>query len=454
MSASAEEFRTLVRLALPLMAAQLLQMAQGVMDTIMAGHLSAPDLAGIALGLNVLWPSQFLLSGLVLAATPLIAQLRGAGRVREVGEVVRQGFWIVAFAALVLMMFWRNTHFVYVALHIDAPTMAIAEGYLYATSWGALPLLGYFLARYLCEGMGETRPAMYMAGAALVLKLPLNYAFMYGHWGAPALGGVGCGWASAILWWAEFIGMLLVARLPFARVTGVFAKFSWPQWSILKRFVVIGLPIGATAFAEVFAFSLMGLLLGRFGPETIAAHQIVGNLNGLTFMVPLALGMATTIRVGFNVGANNLNQARLSALVALRAATLFAVVVGVLLLLLRFFLVSVFTTDPAVRALAATVVLFVAAYQLVDDTQVVAIGALRGYKDTQVPMWIALFGYWIIAVPMSSALGFGWFNLAPMGIYGFWTGMTAGLAFVAFAAIFRLWRTAGDSARVARLASR
>jgi len=334
-SAAAEEFRTLVRLALPLMAAQLLQMAMGVMDTIMAGHLSAVDLAGIALGLNVMWPSQFLVSGLVLAATPMIAQLRGAGRAREVGEIVRQGFWIVLIAAAALMLFWRNVEFVYAALQIDAPTQAIATGYMYATSWGGFPLLGYFLLRCLCEGMGETRPAMFMALGALALKLPLNYAFMYGHWGAPRLGGIGCRWSTTILWWAEFVGMLLVVRMPFVRITGLFKKFSWPDRSILKRFVVIGLPIGATAFAEVFAFSLMGLLLGRFGPETLAAHQIVGNLNGMTFMVLLALGMATTIRVGFNVGANDFDRARLSALVALRAATLFAVVVGVVLLLGR-----------------------------------------------------------------------------------------------------------------------
>jgi MATE family multidrug resistance protein len=453
MSASAEEFRTLVRLALPLMAAQLLQMAQGVMDTIMAGHLSAPDLAGIALGLNVMWPSQFLVSGLVMAATPIIAQLRGAGRVPEVGEVVRQAFWIVLFASLTLMVFWSNAGFVYRALHIDEPTRLIAQGYLFATSFGALPLLGYFLVRYLCEGMGETRPAMYMALAALVLKLPLNYAFMYGHWGVPQLGGVGCGWASAILWWAEFFGMLLVTRLPFARVTGLFAKFSWPDWAILRRLVVIGAPIGATAFAEVFAFSLMGLMLGRFGPETLAAHQIVGNLNGLTFMVPLALGMATTIRVGYNVGANDFARARLSALVALRTAALFAVIVGSALLAARFFIVSLFSTDPKVNALAAVVVIFVAAYQLADDTQVVAIGALRGYKDTKVPMWIALFGYWIVAVPVAIWLGFGLFVVEPLGIYGFWTGMTSGLVFVAVAATYRLWRTAADVGRIARFAS-
>ena len=329
MSASAEEFRTLVRLALPLMAAQLLQMAQGVMDTIMAGHLSAPDLAGIALGLNVMWPSQFLVSGLVMAATPIIAQLRGAGRVREVGEVVRQAFWIVLFASLTLMVFWSNVRLrVSRAAHRRTDAQRSRRATCSRRASARCRCSAISSLRYLCEGMGETRPAMYMALAALVLKLPLNYAFMYGHWGVPQLGGVGCGWASAILWWAEFFGMLLVTRLPFARATGLFAKFSWPHWSILRRFVVIGAPIGATAFAEVFAFSLMGLMLGRFGPETLAAHQIVGNLNGLTFMVPLALGMATTIRVGYNVGANDFARARLSALVALRTAALFAVIVG------------------------------------------------------------------------------------------------------------------------------
>jgi MATE family, multidrug efflux pump len=452
-SASADELRTLVRLALPLMAAQLLQMAMGVTDTVMAGRLSARDLGGIALGLNVMWPSQFLLSGVVLAATPMIAQLRGAGRVREVGEVVRQGLWIAASVAALLILIWRNAHPAYVVLRIEPATMAISEGYLRATSWGVPAVLGYLLLRYFCEGMGETRPAMFMALGALVLKLPLNYAFIYGRWGAPALGGIGCGVSNAILWWLEFIGMLLVLRLPFARAAALFERFSWPRWQTIRRFIAIGTPIGATAFAEVFAFSSMGLLLGRFGPETLAAHQIVGNLNGIAFMIPLALGMAATIRVGFNVGANDLDRARLSAFVALRAATVFAIVIGALLLASRFYLVELFTTEPAVRALAATVVIFVAAYQLADDTQVVAIGALRGYKDTRAPMWIALFGYWALAVPIGAALGFGWVVAEPWQIYGFWTGMTVGLAFVAVALIYRLWRTANDAGRVTALAA-
>src|SRR5262249_25244901 len=197
----------------------------------------------------------------------------------------------------------------------------------------------------------------------------------------------------------------------------------------------------------------MGLLLGRFGPQTLAAYQIVGNLNGLTFMVPMALGMATTIRVGFNVGANDYARARLACVVALKVTMGFAVVVGITLFLLRVFIVSLFSNDEAVNALAASVVIFVAAYQIADDTQVVAIGALRGYKDTRMPLWIALFGYWVVAVPISVALGFGLAGFAPYGLHGFWGGMTAGLAFVAVAATYRLWRTAADPARIARLAA-
>jgi MATE family multidrug resistance protein len=294
---------------------------------------------------------------------------------------------------------------------------------------------------------------MFMALGAVAIKLPLNYALMYGHWGAPRLGGIGCGWSTMILWWAEFIGMLLVVRLPFARATGLFERFTWPNWKILLRYVGIGLPIGATTFAEVFAFSSMGLLLGHLGPETLAAHQIVGNMNGMAFMIPMALGSATTIRIGFNVGANDFDRARLAASVALRTAAVFAVIVGFMLLFGRFFVVSLFSTDPAVNALAATVIIFVAAYQLVDDTQVVAISALRGYKDTKAPMWIALSGYWILAVPIACWLCFGLFLVQPMGIYGVWTGMTVGLSFVAFAAIYRLWRTATDVTRIKRLAS-
>ena len=453
MSLRTEELRTLLRLGAPVVAAQLLQMAMGVMDTIMAGRVSAQDLAGIALGVSVMWPSQMLLAGLINAATPMIAQMNGAGRVAEVGNVVRQGLWIALAAGLVLAVSWQNIDPLYGWLSVDAPTRRIAVDYLYYTSFGVPALLWYLLLRYFSEGMGYTRPAMIIAGFALLLKAGLNYVLIYGNFGMPALGGAGTGLASAVLWWFEFFAMLLVVSRARFRATGLFSQFSWPHWPTLRRFILIGLPIGATTFAEGFAFSLMTLLLGRFGPDVVASHQIAANLNGVTFMLPLGIGMAATIRVGFNVGARDLLRARASAEAAMLFAAGFAVVAGVLLTLLRYQIASAYSTDVSVISIAATVMLFVAAYQLVDDTQVVAIGALRGYKDTRVPMLIALFGYWVVGTPISCWLGFGWFLPEPWGIYGFWTGMTIGLSTVSILLAWRLWRVSRDPVRIAQLAA-
>lgn len=453
MSLRSEEFRTLLGLGAPVMAAQLLQMAMGVMDTVMAGRVSAQDLAGIALGQSVLWPSQMLLSGLIGAATPIISQMNGAGRVEDMGAVVRQGLWIALAASLCLALLWQNIDPVYGWLSVDDATRRIAVDYLSYTSFGIPALLAYFLLRYLCEGLGHTRPAMVIAGIALVCKAGLNYVLIYGHFGMPAYGGAGTGIASAILWWIELAAITLVVSRPRFRRTGVFSRFDWPHAPTLMRFVRIGLPIGATTFAEGFAYSLMTLLLGRFGADVVASHQIAANINGVTFMMPLGIGMAATIRVGFNVGARDYVRARAAAEAAMLFAAIFALVAGALLLLLRVHIASLYSTDASVIAIAASVMIFVAAYQLADDSQVVAICALRGYKDTRMPMLIALFGYWVVGTPISCWLGFGWFMDDPWGIYGFWTGMTAGLSTVALLLGWRLLRVSGDPRRIEALAA-
>lgn len=453
MSLRRDEFRTLLGLGAPVMAAQMLQMAMGVIDTIMAGRVSAHDLAGLALAQSVLWPSQMLLAGLINAATPIVSQLNGAGRIPEIGPVVRQGLWIALASSLALALFWQNVDFVYVLLGVDEKTRQIAVDYLYYTSFGIPALLCYFMLRYLAEGLGHTLPAMVIAGVALVSKIGLNYVFIYGQFGLPAYGGAGAGISSALLWWLELAAILFVVTRPRFRATGWTDRFDWPDPVALMRFVRIGLPIGATTFAEGFAFSLMTLLLGQFGANAVASHQIAANLNGVTFMLPLGIGMAATIRVGFNVGAQDYLRARAAAEAAILLAICYAIVAGVLLALFRQQIAALYIEDAAVVAIAATVMLFVAAYQLADDTQVVAIGALRGYKDTRAPMLIALFGYWVIGTPISCWLGFGWGLDAPWGVYGFWTGMTIGLSTVALLLARRLWLISRDVARIHALAA-
>lgn len=432
------EFGSLTRLALPIIATQLSQMGMGVADTIMAGQVSATDLAGVALGGSLFWPAIMVLSGILLAVTPSVSQLHGAGRVAEVGEVVRQALWLALIGALLVFALVSQSEHLFQAIGVDERAIPIAVGYLDAMAFGLVPLAGYFTLRYLCEGMSWTTPAMLIAGSGLLLKIPLNWVFIYGHFGIDPMGGAGCGWSSAIIMFGELLAMLAVVTFSRMRRIGTFAHFSGPNPKEIGRLVRLGLPIAATLFFEVAAFSAVGLMIGRLGVESVAAHQIAGNVNGLTFMIPLALGTAATIRVGYNVGAGDLVRARIAGLVALSSSVLFAAAAAIVLLLGRETIAGLFTSDVAVATLAAELMLFVAIYQFFDDAQATAIGTLRGYKDTRVPMIVTLVVYWGIMIPLGVVLGFG-IGVEALGVKGFWWGFTLGLGLVAVVVCTRLW---------------
>ncbi len=437
------ELRRLVSLGSPLVLAQLFQMSMGVMDTIMAGRVSARDLAGVALGGNVLWPSMLLLNGCLMALTPTISQLHGAGRTRETGEVARQGAWMAVVLAALLIAIVLHADAIYDAVGADPDAVAVATRYLAATAIGLPGLMLYFVLRFLCEGLGRTLPAMVTVGFALVMKGVLNWAFIDGHLGLPALGGVGCGYATAVVMWFEAAAMLLVVRHRAFRASGLFERFSWPDLARIGALIRLGVPIGLTAFFEIAAFSMVTLLASRFGAQVVAGHQIAMMSNGVAFMVPLGVGMAATIRVGHEIGAKRPAGARRAAATAMLASLGFALCAAAVLVLSADSIAAFASRERAVADLASRLIDIVALYIFVDAAQATAIGALRGYQDTRVPMIIALFGYWGIALPLGAALGFGW--LGPeLGIYGFWIGLPTGLATVAALLALRLWRTARD----------
>ena len=431
------ELGQLMRLALPIVFTQLSQMGMGVADTIMAGRASATDLAGIALGGNLFWPLLLLLTGVLMALTPSVAQLHGARREPETGEVVRQALWVALVGGSLFILLIRNAEPVFRFIEVDARAIPIAAAYLQALSWGVLPMLGYFALRYLCEGLSWTLPAMLVALSGLLLKIPLNLLFVYGGFGVPAMGGVGCGYATAIVMCVEFAAMLLVVGFSRMRYSGLFSRFSGPDFRAIWRLFKLGAPIGASLFLEIGMFSVTTLMIGRLGVEAVAAHQIAGNLGGLTFMVPLALGMAASIRIGYNVGASDLDAARRSGKAAIGVAGACGVAAAIALFFGRTFLAGLYTRDPAVHALAAQLLMFVAFYQLVDDAQATCLGALRGYKDTRTPMLVAFLAYWCLGFPAGLCLGFGAFGLPNLGVYGFWCGLTAGLSVAAAAMLLR-----------------
>lgn len=421
------ELSQLIRLALPLVAAQLAQMGMGVADTIMAGQVGALELAGVALGGAVLWPTLMLFSGVVMSTIPMIAQLNGAGKDSEVAEITRQGLWVALGLGILLTVALKSAGPVYLALGIEASIVDVTMGYLGAASWGMVPVLGYFALRYFCEGLSWTKPAMLIASIGLLVKIPLNYWFVFGGLGIEPMGAEGCGWATALVMFLELIAMIGV--VVFSRVSrfNLFARISPPNTRQIAVLFRIGLPIGMATFVEFGFFAVVTLLIGRLGPETVAAHQIINNLSGLIFMVPLGLGMATSIRVGFNVGAGDVAAARRVGWLAMATSAGFATVSIVVLLLAGPALVGLYTQQIEVIGIATSLLGIVACFLIFDGIQVNAMGALRGFKDTAVPFVIAFSCYWLFGFPIAWILGFGFFAGLDYGVSGYWFGLAAGL---------------------------
>lgn len=438
----------------PMILTQLFIMGTGFVDTVMAGRYSPTDLAGVSLAGNVLWPSFMLLTGITMALSPITSQLRGAGKTQEVGEQVRQGLWLCLACSAVLIVILLQAEHLFRLANIDTEVARIASEYLHAVSWGVPPVIIYVALRHTSEGLGVTRPPMIIAGAVLPLNALLNYAFVYGNWGAPELGGVGCGWATALVFWLELGLMMFVVRMRHFKATQLFSEFSLPNGRIMKDLLKLGVPIGISIFLEMAMFAVISFLIAAIGVIPMAAHSIAGNLNWLTYVIPMAMGSAAGIRVGFLVGSEDLSAARSTASAVLKFAIGYAIFISVLLVIFRVSLVQIYTTDVDVIQLAATLLLVIAVYQLVDDTQAVMIGSLRGYKDTTMPMVFGLVGYWVLALPVGYLLATGFLTTEALGIFGYWLGITAGLAVVAVMVAVRLFALSANPTKIRALSQR
>ncbi|MFC0710502.1 MATE family efflux transporter [Azorhizophilus paspali] len=437
------ELRALADLALPIVVAQLAQIAMGFVDTLMAGRVGPEALAAVALG-NSFWVPAYLLStGILLATTPRVAHLRGAGRQPEIGPLVRQALWLaLAVGSAAALLLWN----VEPALHlmrVEASLIEPAMGYLRAVACGMPAVALYYVLRCFSDGLGHTRPSMLIGIAGLLLNIPANYVFIHGKLGLPAMGGVGCGWATALVMVFMLLAMLFwVKHAPHYRPSRLFERFDRPRWPELRRLLAVGLPIGVAVFAEASIFSVIALLIGSLGAQVVAGHQIALNFSGLVFMVPYSLGMAVTIRVGHALGRGSPHDARFSTGTGIIAALGFATLAAGLMLLLRERIPHIYSSDPAVIAIASGLLLYSALFQFSDAIQVTAAGALRGYQDTRAIMSITLLAYWGVGLPVGYGLGLGGWLGESSGPRGLWQGMVIGLSCAALLLGARLIRSA------------
>ncbi|TYP94121.1 multidrug resistance protein, MATE family [Fodinibius salinus] len=417
-----------LKLGLPVIIAQLLQMSMNFVDTVMAGNLSAQDLAAVAVGGAVFIPFMMLAAGILMATTPIVAQLVGARDLNKIGVNARQALWLSLMLAVPVFFIIRNLEFVMHLLNVTPSLIPIAQGYLNAISWGVFGVCGYMTLRFFNEGMSATRPGMYFAMLGVIVNVVANYILMYGKLGFPELGAVGCGYASTIVGYVMFLGMLFFTanHKPYQRFE-IFSSLRMPDWKYLKEILQVGVPIGLSSTMEVSMFAIVSLLMGSLSATAVAGHQVAINFSAMTFMVPFGLSTAITTRVGNAIGKNSIYKARHRGYVGIGLATSFMCVTAVIMYLFPELITSIYTQDPAVQDVAVSLLYMAAIFQISDGLQVSGYGALRGLKDTTVPMIVNFIAYWVVGLPLGYYLGI----ITGIGPQGLWMGLIAGLTIAA-----------------------
>jgi MATE family, multidrug efflux pump len=435
-----DELRATLALAWPLMLANLTQQAINATDVLLMGRLGATQLAAATLALNLTYTFNLLLLGLLIASSPLMATALGrrSNSVREVRRTFRAGLWLLFITLPPYWLILWHVGDIMRALGQSEELASQGQIFLRAYMWCTAPWLLFQLLRNFVSALERPRLVLWLSLAGIVLNALLSWSLIFGHFGLPALGLVGGGLGSTLTWLAmcgALIGFVVTDR-QFGRfhLFGRFWRFDRERTMEMVR---LGWPIGATMALEMGVFALAAYFMGWIGAPAVAAHAVALQLAALTFMVPLGLGQAVTVRVGLALGRADREGITRAGWAAWIVGVGFMAAMALGMWAMPHRLITLFLTDvPAnatVIALAVSFLKVAAAFQLVDGAQVIGAGMLRGLHDTRWPLVFALVGYWVVGLGIGTWLAFG----ADWKGVGIWVGLAAGLAAVA---ILMLWR--------------
>ncbi|GGP60929.1 MATE family efflux transporter [Shewanella saliphila] len=433
------QVKRLINLALPVLIAQVTQTMMGFIDTVMAGRVSAVDMAAVAVGTSLWLPAILFVQGLLMSFTPVFSQHHGANNQQVIPSLIFQAGYIAIIGAIGVMIFLASSTYLLDLMHLEPQLQALTVGYIDAILWGAPAFVLYQVLRGCSEGISYTMPTMVIGFVGLAVNIPANYVFIYGGFGIPAMGGAGCGVATAIVFWAMLVAMIVYMLVDKTfKELKPFHQFYRPHLASMWSMIKLGMPIAMALFFEVSLFAVIALFLAPLGANVVASHQIALNFSSIVFMLPLSIGIAVSIRIGYYLGRNQPQIAALVARVGLGLSLLLAVCTALLTVTFRHEIALLYNDNPEVVALAGSLMMLAAFYQISDSIQVVAAGALRGYKDTRSAFYITLFSYWFVGMSTGYILGYTNIIVEPIGAHGFWIGLIAGLTVAAILFAIRL----------------
>ncbi|GGA85744.1 MATE family efflux transporter [Ornithinibacillus halotolerans] len=431
-----EKINLFIFIFFPILITQVSLNLMNFFDTVMSGRAGAQDLAGVAIGSSIWLPVFTGINGILLAITPIIAHLLGANSKDSITTKVQQAIYLsIGLGIIIILLGFILLNPILNIMDLESEVRHIAKYYLITLGTGIIPLFIFNTLRCFMDALGQTRTSMFIILVALPINVVLNYIFIFGKLGLPAMGGIGAGIATAMTYVITtiFAFIILLRMKPFHQYQ-LLSNWVKPKFSDWVEQLKIGIPIGFAIFFETSIFAAVTLLMSAYSTNTIAAHQAAMNFTSLLYMIPLSVGIALTITVGFEVGAKRMHDAKVYGYIGLSGGIFIALFNGVILFLFRDFVASLYNNDPEVVALTVQFIGFAIVYQLADAFGAPIQGALRGYKDVNMTLIIALISYWVIGLPTGWILA----NFTTLEPFGYWVGIIVGLSFGAIFLLIRL----------------
>ncbi len=423
-----QEALTITRLGIPLIICHLAIIGMGATDTIFSGWVSTENLAGLAIAASIWGALSVFIMGMCGATATIAAHYHGGGRYSRIGFQVHQTAWIGVAAIVLVNLVLLCSQFWLPAIQPAGPVTEIAWRYLTILSLGSGGFLVFVVLVNACEAVGDMTKAMAAYGLLFSLNAVFDYLLVFGKFGLPELGAIGCAWASVAAYWLSALAVVIGLQAnPGYRRYHLFTKAWQPHWATIKKHLHISLPLAIGSGGEVFFFSSIALMVASFGPVAVAGHQVVLNYSSLVYMVPLGFSVAVCIRVAQLRGAGQQQGATFSAFTGVKIALAVALITMIFTVAARLLIAEIYSPDQQVQQLASQLLLVCVVYQLFDAVQVSSWGGLRGFGDTKIPMAMQLTAYWLCGFPLGYVLA----NILELGVFGYWWGIVIGLMIAA-----------------------
>lgn len=423
-----DEVRRILHLAIPLIISNIAIIGMEIIDTIMAGQASADDLAGLAIGGNVWLILEVAMGGLISAITPRISRFYGANQSLEIKCDTQQGLLLGALVGTVAMFVMLALVPYLPQLGADPEVTVVAQGYTNVIAY-SLPVSGICWVLFcLLEGHSLMRFVVWSSIVAMLLNILFDYIFVFGKFGFPALGGVGCAWTTTSIYWLWGVACVVYtaqhALIKKYKIYASWPRFDWPRW---RAILALGIPISLALLAEEGFFNIATLLIAPLGTEALGAHHITIQVVSLVLMFGLGIGQATAIRVARRIGKSQTQEMLEKLMSSFYLVTATSLSVGVGIFVFRENVPHLFTQDISIAAISSTIMLMAPVYLICDVLQIWAAQTLRGFEDTKMPMFIQITSFWLIGFPLAYTLGLtSWWGES-YGVYGFWIGFFSGV---------------------------